>query len=94
LYFLGSRIGGAVTFPDFVGLIGTISVLVAFFLLQSGFLQQQRPLYSILNGIGAACIMFSLLYYFNLASFILNFCWLLISAVGLYRALRGAAAAR
>ena len=81
------------TFPDFVGLIGTIAVLVAYFLIQAGFLQQERPLYSILNGIGAACIMFSLFYYFNLASFILQICWLLISAVGLFRSLRGAAAA-
>jgi hypothetical protein len=73
---------------DFVGLVGTLSVLSAYFFLQSGYLRQERPMYSALNGFGACCIMFSLLYNFNLASFILQVCWLLVSLLGLYRALR------
>ena len=45
----------------------------------------KRPGYSLLNGLGALLIMVSLIYNFNLSSFVIEIAWLMISAYGLWR---------
>ena len=69
--------------PTITGIAGTLLVLVAFFLLQARKLHGNGPVYQLLNAIGAAAIIVSLVYQFNLASMLLEVAWLLISLYGL-----------
>ena len=75
------------TSADIVGLVGVTFVVGTYFLSQIGRMDVQKPLYPALNGIGAVCILFSLMHTFNAASFVIEMFWLCISVVGLIRAL-------
>lgn len=77
-----------VSLTDVVGFIGAIILMVAFLLLQLGRLSSNSILYSLLNALGASLIVFSLLFDFNLAAFIIEVFWIAISLVGLFRVLR------
>ena len=72
---------------DLVGFVGVAFVVGTYFLSQIGKMDVTMPLYPALNGIGALFILFSLYYSFNPASFVIEMFWLLISVVGLVRAL-------
>ncbi len=74
--------------PDFVGNLGVLAVLGAYFLLQTGRLRVDAIAYSLLNALGAVLISISLLYSFNLSSMIIEIAWFSISVLGLRRALR------
>lgn len=69
-----------------VGIAGVVCLLVAFFMLNSGRWQAQGLIYQLANFIGAALILFSLLFYWNLSAVIMEICWMLISILGIYRA--------
>jgi uncharacterized membrane protein YidH (DUF202 family) len=68
---------------DIIGIVGVTIVVVTYFLLQSEKIDSKGFLYSFLNAIGSLLIMYSLLYSWNLASFIIEFVWILISLYGL-----------
>lgn len=70
---------------DVVGIVGVAMVLATYFLLQSEKIDSKGFLYSFLNLLGALFIVYSLLYSWNLASFIIEFFWILISLYGLKR---------
>ena len=70
---------------DLVGNAGVVMILVCYFLAQAGRLGPDAPTYSLLNGAGALLIMVSLLYNFNLSSFIIEIAWFAISVYGLVR---------
>jgi len=72
-----------IEWPTIVGIIGTLMVLLAFFLLQARKLHGNGAVYQLLNAFGAAAIIVSLVYEFNLASMVLEIAWLLISIYGL-----------
>ncbi|MER3546962.1 MAG: hypothetical protein C4338_04890 [Rhodanobacteraceae bacterium] len=72
-----------IEWPTITGIVGTLLVLLAFFLLQARKLHGNGAVYQLLNAIGAAAIIVSLFYQFNLASMILEIAWLLISLYGL-----------
>lgn len=74
---------------DLVGAVGVTLIVVTYFALQSGRLATGLR-YSILNGAGAALILYSLIFDFNLAAFLVEFFWLAISLYGIYRSLRRA----
>jgi hypothetical protein len=76
------------SFPDFIGSIGVVILMVTFLLLQIGRLDSSRLSYSVLNALGAALITISLIYDFNLSAFIIEVFWILISLVGVLRILR------
>ena len=73
---------------DEVGLAGVFLVLLCYGLLQTGKIGQSKPLYSILNALGAMLIFLSLTVSFNLASVVIEVCWFTISMIGLYRSLK------
>lgn len=77
------------TLPDIVGLIGVAFILFAYAGVQSGRLPAADWRFSAINGAGALLIMISLFFTFNLASFVIEVFWLLISAFGLWKAWRG-----
>ena len=73
---------------DWIGLAGTLMVLLAFFLLQAGRLSGNGIAYQLLNLFGAAGVLVSLLGTFNPAVFLLELTWVLISAYGIMRTVR------
>ncbi|MEM9169437.1 MAG: hypothetical protein AAGC56_07255 [Pseudomonadota bacterium] len=78
--------------PDLVGIAGVSLVVGTYFLAQIGRMETTRPAYPALNAVGAALILVSLSYSFNLASAVIEIFWLAISVLGLIRALRRSAA--
>lgn len=73
---------------DWVGIAGTLAVLLAFFLLQAGRLSGTGIVYQLLNLLGAGGVLISLLGQFNVSVFLLEAAWMLISGYGIWRTLR------
>ncbi|MBL4679893.1 MAG: hypothetical protein JKY88_04105 [Pseudomonadales bacterium] len=67
---------------DFVGNIGVLTILTCYLLLNLGKMSNSDLRFSIFNGLGAVCILISLMYEFNLSAFLIEIFWLLISIVG------------
>jgi hypothetical protein len=80
--------------PDAVGIIGVAAIVVAYLGLQLGRVDSRSPSYSIANAAGAALVLVSLAFEFNLSAFIIESFWLLISLIGLVRGRRSSALAR
>ncbi|MEJ2055713.1 MAG: hypothetical protein P8X42_17500 [Calditrichaceae bacterium] len=70
---------------DFLGMIGVACILLMYLLLQLNKVKSTALSYSIINGIGAALIIVSLLFEFNLSAFIIESFWLLISIYGIIK---------
>lgn len=75
----------SVEWHDVLGAIGVALVLGAYFLLQTGRLRAEALSYSLANGIGAALVVLSLCFEFNLAAFLLEGAWVVISGIGIVR---------
>jgi len=73
---------------DWVGMAGTLMVLVAFFLLQAGRVSGTGIVYQLLNLLGAGGVLLSLLGTFNVSVFLLEFTWVLISGYGIVRSIK------
>ena len=73
---------------DVVGLGGTLSILLAFVLLQTRRLSGTGLVYQLLNLFGAAGILVSLFGTFNLSVFLLELAWVIVSLYGIIRSLR------
>jgi len=70
---------------DLVGNVGVLMVLATYLLVQTERMDIRRPGYSSLNAAGAVLIIVSLMYDFNLSSFMIEIAWLAISLYGLKR---------
>lgn len=70
---------------DLAGNLGVVLVLAAYLWLQLDKIDSRGLWYSLLNGLGAALILYSLLYEFNLSAFVVELLWVLISFIGIYR---------
>ncbi len=70
---------------DFVGLIGFVAYLTAYGLLQLGILKVEDGRYALLNGVGSVAILYSLIFDFNLPSFITQTTWLIFTIIGYVR---------
>ncbi|MGD8326565.1 MAG: hypothetical protein PVF65_06590 [Sphingomonadales bacterium] len=68
---------------DIIGLIGVAFILVTYAALQLEKLNPKALPYSVLNAIGSALIVLSLLKDFNLAAFAIEASWFLISLFGI-----------
>ncbi|MGI8639380.1 MAG: CBU_0592 family membrane protein [Pyrinomonadaceae bacterium] len=67
---------------DLVGTLGVFTIILTYILLQTGKLKSESLAYSVLNGLGAALIVFSLFYSFNFSAFVVESLWVLISIYG------------
>ncbi len=74
---------------DWVGILGTLMVLFAYYLLQAQQLQGNGLLYQLLNLFGAGGVLASLYGGFNLAVFVLMVVGIVITASGLARRMKG-----
>lgn len=72
---------------DIAGLVGVVLIVIAYLLLQLGKLPSSSPSFSLLNALGALLVMVSLVFDFNLAAFLMEAFWFLISLFGLLRPL-------
>lgn len=70
---------------DVVGLIGVLLILLAYGLLQGSKLSHSTLTYSVMNGLGAVLILWSLAYEFNLSAVLIESAWLIISVFGIAR---------
>ena len=68
---------------DLIGSIGVATIILTYILLQTGRIKSESLIYSVLNAIGAGLIVFSLVYSFNFAAFIVESLWVLISLYGI-----------
>ena len=76
---------------DFLGNIGVVLIIIDYLLLQLNRISSNSLSYSLLNAAGASLIIISLIFNFNLAAFIMEATWVLISLFGLYRYFRSPA---
>jgi hypothetical protein len=72
---------------DFAGFTGVLLIVAAYLMLQLNRLPSTAPVYSLLNAVGAFLVMVSLVFDFNLAAFLMEAFWFLISLIGLLRPL-------
>ena len=72
-------------FSNWVGYLGVALTLYAYYLSLSNKVNHKKYTYSLLNGIGSLCIIFSLCFHVNLPSAIIEGAWLLISVYGISR---------
>ena len=77
--------------PDFIGILGVIVIIVAYMLLQLEKIDAKGLLFSLLNTIGALFIIVSLMYDWNLASFIMESTWMMVSLYGIWKYYKHAA---
>jgi hypothetical protein len=73
---------------DLIGNLGVILIVGSYFLIQIGKMSATGLAYTLGNIVGAACILYSLYYEFNMSAFLVELFWLLISLVGLARIYR------
>lgn len=70
---------------DAVGLLGTFLVVLAYYLLQLERIHARSLSYNVINLVGAALLLFSLCFNFNLASFVIEIFWIFASLIGLWK---------
>jgi len=73
---------------DIVGSIGVIIVVGIYLLLQLEIIGSKSLTFSLLNTVGSMMILYSLMYNWNLASFLIESFWILISLFGVYKYFR------
>ena len=71
------------TFYDLIGSIGVATIIITYVLLQTEKIKSESLAYSVLNGLGACLIVFSLIFDFNFSAFIVESLWVLISLYGM-----------
>jgi hypothetical protein len=69
-----------------IGIFGDVLILIAYSLLQLKKLSAETVAYSFLNLAGAALILFSLFFSWNLPAVIIEISWVMISVYGLLQA--------
>lgn len=75
------------TLPDAAGVAGVVMILAAYAGATSGKLDPRRAIALTLNLIGAALILLSLVYDFNLSAVLMESAWALVALFGLVRLL-------
>ena len=71
------------SFYDLIGSIGVATIIITYVLLQTEKIRSESLMYSVLNGLGAGLIVFSLIFDFNFSAFVVESLWVLISIYGI-----------
>ena len=72
---------------NILGILGAALIIAAYLLLQINRLKPDGAPYLLMNAAGALFIILSLIFSWNLAAFIIEIFWLLISIYGLIKCL-------
>jgi hypothetical protein len=70
---------------DAIGMLGTLLVVLAYYLLQLERTDPRGLTYNMINLVGALLLLLSLCFNFNLASFVIEVFWIGASLIGLYK---------
>lgn len=70
---------------DLVGNIGVAMIIAAYFLLQRGRWGAHSRPYLLCNLVGAALVLLSLVFDFNLSAAVIQIFWIAVSVMGLLR---------
>lgn len=70
---------------QFIGFLGMICIVLAYFLLQIGKMSSEDLSYQFVNLIGAILLIISLLVHFNLGSFLIEVFWVFITIYGIIK---------
>lgn len=73
---------------NLIGLIGVVFMLAAYLFVQSGKILPTQLKFPVMNLTGAVLVLFSLLFAWNLPSFIIELAWAFISIYGILRILK------
>jgi len=73
---------------DLMGNLGVLLIVGSYFQLQINRISSSSPVYSLVNASGAALVLVSLSYDFNLSAALVESFWLLISLMGLFLRIR------
>jgi hypothetical protein len=73
---------------DFAGNVGVLLIVGSYFWMQLGRISGQSVVYSLANALGAALILVSLYFDFNLSAVVIEAFWLVISLMGALLALK------
>jgi hypothetical protein len=76
------------SWPNVLGFIGVLLVLVAYSLQQMRRIDGNGLLYPLVNLIGAILILISLIYKPNMPAIVMEAAWALVSVIGIFFALR------
>ena len=68
-----------------IGVLGMICVVYAYLSIEKGWLDRDQKRYYFINLFGATLLTISLIFKFNLGSFLIEMFWILISIEGLLR---------
>ena len=68
---------------DILGTLGVAIIVLTYILLQTERVRSDQLAYSLMNAVGAALILISLYFDFNLPSVVVEVFWLLISLFGI-----------
>ena len=71
-----------------LGIIGVACIIIAYFLLQYGKLRADDMRYPVTNLTGSILILLSLIHAWNLPSFVIEICWIMISLFGIIKIIR------
>ena len=70
---------------DAIGMLGTLMVILAYYLLQLERIDPKSLRYNLMNLVGAVFLFFSLCFNFNLASLVIEIFWIGASMIGLWK---------
>ncbi len=70
---------------DLIGNAGVVAILATYALVQLDRMAVRDLSYSMLNALGAVFILISLMFDFNLSSFVIEVVWLVISVYAIVR---------
>ncbi len=73
------------TIPDIVGNAGVACILGSYLAAQTDRLDPRGNAYLVVNGVGSALVLYSLLFAYNQSAFVIQCAWIAISVVGLTR---------
>jgi len=73
------------TYVDLIGSIGTLIVVAAYLATQTRLLNSDNLAFPFINLLGSFLIAFSLYFHFNLASALMEFFWIAISGIGIWK---------
>ena len=73
---------------DIIGVVGVFIIISTYFVLQIEKIKSTDFIYSILNILGSLMILVSIFKYWNLSSFLIEFFWILISLIGIFKSIQ------
>jgi len=73
------------TTPDLIGDIGVACILGSYLAAQTDRMDPRGNRFLVINGVGSALVLYSLLFAYNQSAFVIQCSWIAISVVGLVR---------